>query len=298
MLHSAVAVAGVMAPIRVFDEHDYLVVDPSFDIDLPSKVASARSWSLAPTSLNYSDDLLPRLVRLGDVSPSAKQAVLDLISDRLVDKASIGFSALISSSLSGDVLADSLRSRAILRAPGENRSVYFRFHDPRVVQQLRWILNPAQLTRLFKGVKRWTFVLQTEWLCLHVDLMAAATASDLPLALSRAQFEQIERTAAVNAVTQILMSSVGHDAWLLGPQIDQAMERAVNQHAFTRHADLQAFALHAMTMHPKFDSDAQISAALRARDEDESYEDVAAGIDPDHWNSLRNPQSALKENSV
>jgi Domain of unknown function (DUF4123) len=298
MSHSAVTLAGAMAPIRLFDEHDYFVFDPGFNIGLPSEVASAQSWSLAPRLLNDSVELLPRLVRLSDVSPSARQSTLEFISDCVRDETSIGFSALISSSLPGEVLADSLRSRAIVRSPGENRSVYFRFHDPRVLQQLRWILNPAQLRHLLKGIRRWTYVLQTEWLHLDVQMLAATTSEDQPHAMSREQFAQIERTAAVNAVTQLLFASQGPDAWLLGPKIDQAMERAVNQHAFTRHADLQAFALHAMTVHPSFDSDAQISAALRDRDKDESYEDVAAGIHPDHWRRLQTTRPALKEHAV
>jgi hypothetical protein len=147
-------------------------------------------------------------------------------------------------------------------------------------------------------IERWTYVLQNEWLHLDVQTLVDGAAEGQARTMSRTQFAQIERTAAINAVTQLLAASGRPGAWLLGPRIDEAMARAVNQYAFTRHADLQAFALHAMTVHPQFDSDAQVAAALRARDDDESYEDVAAAISPEHWQTLRDPRPALKEKSI
>lgn len=171
-------------------------------------------------------------------------------------------------------LAMHLSERLTLRHPGG--AARLRFQDPRVVAQLEQIFTTEQLGSLVGGVTGWWFMEEGG---RPRQMRSQPPAPPGPLRVNELQWRALQRTGKVNDIIRSLrmlgMTYCGEWIRLAHAFLEQAGERG--------HADEQdqvAYALHALYVHPRFDTHPVVERALdAAREAQGGFRVAVAGFD-------------------
>lgn len=164
-----------------------------------------------------------------------------------------------------ELLAKHLSARLTIQHPeGKAR---LRFHDPRVMAQLELILTQGQLAWFVDGLEAWWYM--DEEATLQELSRPQVERPVARLRANDAQWQALQRTGAVNEVVRALrMTGMAYRIeWL--KQAHTLLERAHER----GHADLRdqvAYAVHALWLHPQFDTHPAVRRALAAAREREA----------------------------
>lgn len=245
---------------------------------------------LVPAALQKSARLMPALADLTRLKPAEHVALLSQLNVQAARADPLSLCALLQSRVAVDQVSAHLRRSLIAQAPGGQ--VYFRFFDPRVLVQLQWLLSAPQLTALMGPIDAWTYYLDGQWHTL--------VRPDVPAALrwrpDARQWFAMEHMLAINLLIGRLAPSSVHQRQEQGQAILALFSRA-HAAGLRARADLEAFALHGLTIHPRFDDHPLIRALLAslAQDADYPYQDACADLEDSDWARVRHELNSPAE---
>jgi hypothetical protein len=276
--------------IRLFSEHSALIIDPLADEPPLIDLARYPNYSLAPGQLKHEHASLPVLVQTHLIAPADQGRALEALEQRMARGRPPGFSAFVDTKGEIGAVVSSLRRCAVLRDAADASLHAFRFHDPRVMQQLRWVMLPAQLRLMLHRVRRWTYVLDGHFVQIDTEQMDTERLADdgaIAPAINAGQCATIHRLELINAATAALVRAGMPDAWQKGYQIDSALLKATALHRLHRREDLIDYACCALRVHERFDEHATVRKALDARTDEDSFADLFGQMTEDQWSAIR-----------
>lgn len=171
-------------------------------------------------------------------------------------------------------LAKHLNSRlAVYHPEGRAR---LRFHDPRVLAQLEEMLSPEQMTWLAGGADGWWYLDEGA----RLRKLPCPQLRDVPakLRVDEAQWRALQCSATVNEVVRVLrmMGATYRHDWL--EQIHNLVEQARSL-GHIEAEDQVAYAVHALHVHPYFDTHPDVRRALEdAREREAGFCVAIAGF--------------------
>ena len=197
-------------------------------------------------------------------------------------------------------LAEHLGRMSVQHLPTEypmvgGKRTLLRYFDPNVLPALWEISDPAQRVRLFGPIEQWGVLDQQGELNFYSpDRDAAALAVPLSTSVhdigySTTQWMAIHDIGTLNEVaTQWQLQNVSG----LLPTVSQ---RDIARQALARsrvlgiedEADRVAFAMHALTVHARFDSHPQVREALRTLQHNVYYTAAISSLTDDDWVTIR-----------
>jgi len=255
-----------MLDYQAFNAYGFGLIQDERTAGVPAFV---QAEALVPPALRKMPGLMPRLVDLSAMETADKAQVLASLNQALLDGEDLWLGLLLQSDQPADAVAAHLRSRMIVDVAGQG-PCFFRFFDPRVLVQLPWMLEPAQLAWLCGSVQRFVFHLDGEW--------RAVTRPDTEaVARPRLSVEQSFALTQVQALNEVLS-----DLDTLEPAGRVALGQAVMAH-FRTARDLglasaqerKTFARHALCL-----------AAMRPED-DYPYLAAVQDLSDEDWSSVR-----------
>ncbi|WP_374422616.1 hypothetical protein [Chromobacterium sp.] len=179
--------------------------------------------------------------------------------------------------------------RQMIRRNSNGETHLLRLHDPAVSWALWPLLNTAQQHGLLGSIKRWWLLDPAgELICLQ----PAQTVAGAPRPLSRWEPALWEDLARIGPLNRALL------AWReLAPECDGGKLETARLHAFSalRHAsalgfddeeDLSRFALHAITVHPRFYLHPRVQALLAEREADDFYSGLTDSLSEADWAAI------------
>ncbi|WP_249605310.1 hypothetical protein [Chromobacterium sp. IRSSSOUMB001] len=179
--------------------------------------------------------------------------------------------------------------RQMIRRTPNGETHLLRLHDPAVSWALWPLLNTAQQRGLLGSVSRWWLLDPAgELVCLE-PAQQAARAPRLPSRWEPGLWEDIARIGSLNRALL---------AWReQAPECDADKLETARLHAFAalRHAgalgfdddeDLSRFALHAVTVHPRFYLHPRVQALLAGRAADDFYSGLTDSLSEADWAAI------------
>lgn len=263
---------------RLMREHRYALVAAEHLDQLPAGVAT---HALAGGALADSAELMPCLIALTELRDGQRAA----LTGSLEEAAAAGQTPVLSALLDSDASAQRLRSHLSvlqLRTSLAGQRGWLRIHDPRVWIQLPRVLGNADWSNLFGPVTCWSVCVGGEWLKTAPKGPPSGRTRQSPM--DTAQWAALQRIGAVNRVLTHNQWTTHDDAMRHSLAIDALVARAQQRHGLSRTAELVAYAVLGMRLHPRFD---ECDVALRALHEQEQIcghvESESAGdSDSDH----------------
>ncbi len=269
-----------MLDFQAFSAYGFGLIQDERTAGVP---ACVQAEALVPPALRKMPGLMPRLVDLSAMPTADKAQALASLNQALLDGGDLWLGLLLQSDQPADAVAAHLRSRMIVDIAGQG-PCFFRFFDPRVLVQLPWMLDPAQLAWLCGPVQRFVFHLDGEW--------RSVARPDAEAALRpRLSAEQSFALTQVQALNEVLAGLETFE-----PQGRVAVGQAVMGH-FRTARDLgldsaeerKAFARHALEIHPAFHRHERVRACLAAMQPEDDYPYLAAiqDLSDEDWSRVR-----------
>lgn len=179
--------------------------------------------------------------------------------------------------------------RQMIRRSPNGETHLLRLHDPAVSWALWPLLNTAQQRGLLGSVSRWWLLGPAgELTCLE----PAPPATGAARPLSRWEPGLWEDIARIGPLNRALLAWREH-----APECDAGTLETARLHAFAalRHAgalgfddeeDLSRFALHAVTVHPRFYLHPRVQALLAGREADDFYSGLTDSLSEADWAAI------------
>ncbi len=245
--------------------------------------ACVQAEALVPPALRKMPGLMPRLVDLTAMPAADKAQALASLNQALLDGEDLWLGLLLQSDQPADAVAAHLRSRMIVDIAGQG-PCFFRFFDPRVLVQLPWMLDPAQLVWLCGPVQRFVFHLDGAWRAVaRPDAEGAARPK-----LSVDQSFALTQVQALNEVLSGLDTLEPEGRVALGQKV-MAHFRTARELGLATAQERKAFARHALDVHPAFHRHERVRACLAAMQPEDDYPYLAAvqDLSDEDWSSVR-----------
>lgn len=238
---------------------------------------------LVPPALRKMPGLMPRLVDLSAMQAVHRAQVLAGLNQAVVDDEDFWLGLLLQSDRQVDAVAAHCRSRMIVDIDGQG-PCFFRFFDPRVLAQLPWILDAAQLAWLCGPVQRCMFRLDGAWQA--VDRPDAAPSPRLRLSA-----EQSFALIHMQALNEVLagLETLAPDGRVALGQAVMGHFRAARDLGLKSLEERKAFARHGLEVHPAFHRHERVRACLAAMQPEDDYPYLAAvqDLSDEDWAAVR-----------
>lgn len=263
---------------RLFLQHDFALLGSATEIG-EFDLAGVPCIALVPDGIAFPEGVAPQLAVLRGLSADQRLALLDRAEAAWQPGEVFLFQALLQSTDDEKRVAGHLRSRMMKRRTAD-RSYWIRLHDPRVFNQLRGVLQPWQLADLMGPVKAWTGCDPTQRIWWRQ--VRPIHDTDVDLAWSSAQWDQVFRIELVNRVLRTLLrqGAVQAPDPALGRRVDAAIVRAVEVEQLQQPRDQEAFAVHDVIHGERLFQHPLMRACLQeVRDSGASYVGGVAGLD-------------------
>ncbi|WP_447921866.1 DUF4123 domain-containing protein [Achromobacter aegrifaciens] len=245
--------------------------------------AFVQAEALVPPALRKMPGLMPRLVDLSAMQAADKAPALASLNQALLDGEDLWLGLLLQADRPAEAVAAHLRSRMVVDIAGQG-PCFFRFFDPRVLIQLPWMLDPAQLAWLCGPVQRFVFHLDGEWRAVERPDAAAA-------ARPRLSEEQSFALTQVQALNEVLsgLDTLEPDGRIALGQAVMAHFRTARELGLESAEERKAFARHALAVHPAFHRHERVRACLAAMrpDDDHPYLAAVQDLSDEDWSSVR-----------
>jgi hypothetical protein len=262
---------------RLLLEHDYAIINPL-------QVESAL-WSdlpttpLVPKQVGARPELMPRLLRLQDMSDDAKTGLLARAQRHEKFSRHPFLSALLVADVDSPGLAAHISLRLILRTP-DGGNAFFRYFDPRVFRHLSWLLTETQMNLLLGPVTHWSWRNMAGAWQQHMRVDVPSLLSGLRL--TPEQWDSLQRLGLLNkSLRQIERSAPGiaiDDR--SARRVDTLLRDAYEQHRLTDEADRRLYAEQAFRFHRHIHRHPQLVERLaRASEGRESYLGACRDLD-------------------
>lgn len=296
-LHRAVMVNGGRCWLLIDVAPRPLREDDPFDAAI-----FAREPRQVPSPVNDVDTrLMPLLLEL-DSTRSAdsgliREAIEEALAERLPESLAQGAGRRIcgwlESPVAGEALARHIADRFSLSLPdGTTRKL--RWFDPAVLWAMWPILTPAQRNALLGPIAAYWLLDPTgNWQTLRSD---PSTELQSHLTLDTSQLAEIGRIAALNRTLRDWGAAyLKPDVLTAAREIAAAALRRGAALGFTDLSDQAAFALCALTTHPRFDSHPLVRERLAKREPDDYFSALVDDLPPDDWARIRTEANEISE---
>jgi Domain of unknown function (DUF4123) len=191
--------------------------------------------------------MFPYLLPLYLLAVAERGEIFGLLAERLRSAEPPLFCALLKSDAGTETLVRHLSRASLVRPLNEPTSQQLRYHDPRVLVHLAWILDAAQQAAWLGPIAAWAAPLGERWFQLSPPLASEATTA---VRWKREQWRQIRRIGTINAVLADDRAP-DDDVATLSMRID-ALLQAADDAGLAEAEDAVAFALHGLNSHPDF----------------------------------------------
>jgi Domain of unknown function (DUF4123) len=227
----------------LFDDYAYALIDP-LAVDeavwghLPIESLAPEGWANEPTWFPY-------LVPLRLLAVPEREEVFGLLAERLGAGEPPLFCALLKSDAGTDTLVHHLSRATLVRPLNEPTPQKLRYHDPRVLIHLAWILDTAQQAAWLGPISAWAAPYGERWFQLSPPAITETATR-----WKREQWRQIRRIGKFNtALTRY--RGPDDEVAVLSMRID-ALLQASDDAGLVDEEDALAFVLHGLNSHPDF----------------------------------------------
>lgn len=259
---------------REWMQHTHILFDP-----LRTPADQWRAWpchDVVPKPLEAQKHLLPKLIGLTELSERDRVEALGMASDWSPSHGdACPCDALLISEVDTPQLAAGLALRMLPTGPQGERML-LRFHDPRVIRHMPWLLDAAQQDALLGCIKQWSYP--------QGDGTWARLVRDQPQPLSRlrlteAQWATLLRMGVLNrALSRI--AAARPDLSCDPRSVDTLLVRAGEQDELPEPDDWLLYAEQALTIHPHIHRHPQVRERIAlARSTGVSYASACADLD-------------------
>lgn len=231
----------------------------------------------------------PRWLRLDTSTPSGSlllqesiaQALVEIEPDRLRSGQGRRIAGWLQLGAAEPSTATAHVAREMIRRGPTGTQRLVRLHDPAVLWALWPLLGSAQQRKLLGPLNSWTILDPRGGIaCLRGAGDGTADA------WSAALWQDVDAITPLNAALRSvdLCNSIETAADLERARVVvlHAFRRARNL-GFSHSRDLAAFALHAVKVHPAFDSHPLVATALRGRSADDHYMELVDSLSNEDW---------------
>jgi hypothetical protein len=250
----------------------YAISDGAIDKRMPAEPVGRP---LVPGRLADSAGVMPRLHDLGGAAPRAREVALALLHAQQEEGYPAWLCALIEvdDDCRADYLVHILVERLVLVLPGVGPCL-FRYFDPKVLVQLEWLLTDPQMAWLMGPVRQWKYAIDGQWRTLP----RPDTLAPRGLQPTTRQAFALRHMQVLNEVLARLPPGPIADRQERGRRILDHLETAAG-HGLRKLRDLQAYAWHGMTVHPRFDTHPLMQQRLQSLPLDADFPYCAAIAD-------------------
>lgn len=264
---------------RLLSDHRYAVVAAS---DLERLPSECESHSTAAGVLQDSDELLPRLVDLNQLTPECVSDLLRACLNPVDDSQGPPLSVLLKSDAEPHTLAAHF-GRAQLGQSVSGERAWLRLHDPRVWLQLNRTLGAEKISSLMGPIDRWTYFWCGQWLT-----QGNSGNRSILGRYDNLTWAALERIGVVNRVLSRipLHAESIDDVMRISKRVDEFAERAAATHRITRLEDLVEFCLLGLQVHARFDEHPKVHEFLLQVAADSSVFDELLSQDQVFWQSV------------
>lgn len=260
---------------RLLDEHAFAVIDPLCVESLPQELPTIP---VALPSLVDEAHLLPVLVPLNELDSRAKTELLVGLEQAQQTAAAPVTCMLLQTDADPERMRQHAAARTVLPVKTLG-NVWLRWHDPRVLVQLRWMLRAELLRTLYGPVQACTLYHQGAWYCAAAPESGFAT-----WAATADEAVHLQNIGLVNATLgQLGPIERIADLEPLSRRIHTLLQRARLAHGLWHEDDLLVFALQGMTVHAAFDGHPLIRPLLQHCTRDDTYADRSAALEHATW---------------
>lgn len=230
----------LMLDHRNFSDFDYAIINPA-QIE-PDQWRDLPSTPLKPRGFRVPPEIMPHIVVLNVLSVDERLRLLERCEGWARTSRMPVFSGLLVSKASPEIVGRHLVAQ--MRTLIAGQSYWLRFHDPRVVARLSWLLNDRQLRRLFGPIRTWAWfdVLERGWKALDKP---AESPAHLPANLDAMQSAALQRLPWLNRCLRSFAQTRGSSSGLhaVAQRIDGHLSKAVAL-GLNSPDDACAYALH------------------------------------------------------
>lgn len=262
---------------RLLREHRFALVSAEALEQIPSE---CRPLSTTTEALRDSDELLPKLIDLNELTPDSRSNLLDACIDPS-DRAPLAM-VLLRSDVQPSTMAAHLGRAQIAQSIGGERA-WLRIHDPRVWVQLNRVLSDAQLNSLMGPSQRWTFFFDGRWFTQE-----NTGAREIGNRFDARSWSALERIGIVNRVLARMQSEVEtmDSIHCTSVTADQLAQRAIEHHHISNLDDQVEFCLLGLRVHSQFDEHPQVRKILaRVADDPSAFDELLAN-DGIYWRNI------------
>lgn len=186
---------------RVMLQAAFALVNP---LEVPrSEYSGLESITLVPRGMERHARMMPQLLELGALGDTQRLELLQR-SERWTEQFGKPLlPVLIEVDCPVAALAHMLRRNMLIT--DQNRQRYwFRFHDPRVLRHMHWMLTSTQRAALLGGAARWTFNVGGAQGWQQLESEALAPEDPQHVVLSSRQWQEMGLLEALNGVIEDL----------------------------------------------------------------------------------------------
>lgn len=245
--------------------------------------------------------LMPLLLELdstrasdsGLISEAIEEALAERLPESLAQGAGRRICGWLESPVAGEVLARHIADRFSLRLP-DGTTGKLRWFDPAVLWAMWPILTPVQRNALLGPIAAYWLLDPTgAWQTLHSSPLMESPSH---LTLDATQLAEIGRIAALNRTLREWGAAyLKPDVLSAAREIAAAALRRGAALGFADLNDLAAFALRALTTHPRFDSHPLVRERLAKREPDDYFSALVDDLTPDDWVRIRTDANETSE---
>lgn len=213
----------------------FLLVEPATLKHAPD-LASLDMRACTPRPLSHREELMPRLLDIGELDPEAQRIATERWKEEAkADRPPVAC-VWIDSPVDADTLVEHIARHLV--GPGEGgKPVFWRYYDPRVLSLALAVLDPLQRAALFGPSKAWHFAWAGHrWFCPGPD-EESWSSIDQPSAWPRPeQWPRINRSEIADRIVQRLPVLPAEQAAELPAALDRALGLAAGQAPMTAEA--------------------------------------------------------------
>lgn len=267
---------------RAIDRFRFALIDANMREALP---AHWPQVIIAPTFLGKDTERCPALIDLSALPDDQRATWCNEVQQQTLARDETALSLLLSASSSIQLLAVHLARRMVIRIPGQDRPMQWRFFDPGTLLQLPHLLGDEGMAWLLDPID----AVQVPWAGQWTEVIGHKPTLHGQFQLSATQISALLRIGVVNRVAAQSLPAEDAAAWITQCKaIDAHVLRAQSTHGLNHRDDLVAFAHDAWAHHPRIDEHPRLKALLNqlrhARPEDElDYRELRSRLQKQDW---------------
>lgn len=267
---------------RAIDRFRFALIDASMREALP---AHWPQVIIAPTFLGNDTERCPALIDLSALPDPERANWCDEVQQQTLAFDETALSLLLCATSPIQALATHLARRMVIRTPGQDRPMQWRFFDPGTFLQLPHLLSDEGMAWLLGPID----AVQVPWAGHWTEVVGHMPTLQSQFQLRATQISALLRIGVVNRVAAQNLPAENASAWVTQCKaIDAHVLRAQFTHGLIHRDDLVAFAHDSWTHHPRIDEHPRMRALLnrlrQAQPEDElDYRELRSRLQEQDW---------------